>query len=477
MASSVLRRVPTGILGLDSLIEGGFPERSLILVTGAPGSGKTSMCYRFLERGASLHNQVGLYVSFFESKDMLERYVVHQLGQASADLVKSGMIRILAFPTLKGEGISSLVDSIIDTIKEARAKRLVIDSITALLGSMEEIEARTFAHTILTRIVPSYGCTTLVTKETSSEDPYVGGSAEDFVADGVISLRNDVLRGRTIRELRIWKLRGTRIESPVITFTLEDGFSVFPPFSYRALRQIGRLERLPDSEQYFSTGIASLDKILGGGYPRGSLALLETDEGVPLPAYGMLSYPIVAKFLNNKSPLIGVQSMGVDPTRTYERWKAVAGENAMYGRSVERLRGKTTDRLPYMAYLRGQTPEKRMEQYLKIGENLRNQRKMPVIWWIGLDHFVDIFGTEHVEEALSAVSTTVIHHRELAVVLAKPGLKRLTTSVSNMAATHIRMLKKNASLLIYGVSPPTSLYIVDVDPERGLSSINLVPIV
>jgi len=36
----MLKRVPTGVAGLDPMIQGGFLERSLVLVTGPPGSGK-----------------------------------------------------------------------------------------------------------------------------------------------------------------------------------------------------------------------------------------------------------------------------------------------------------------------------------------------------------------------------------------------------------------------------------------------------
>jgi circadian clock protein KaiC len=44
-------RVPTGILGLDSLIEGGFPKGRSILVTGEPGTGKTIFSLQFLVEG------------------------------------------------------------------------------------------------------------------------------------------------------------------------------------------------------------------------------------------------------------------------------------------------------------------------------------------------------------------------------------------------------------------------------------------
>jgi len=474
----MLHRVPTGVSGLDPLIEGGLPKGILCLLAGAPGTGKTSMSCQYLEKGATLYNEKGLYVSLLESKETLLTHLSHHFGPHFSDLVKSGMINILTFPSMKSEGVPAMMDSIMTTIKDGGVKRLVIDSVTALSQSFaDERESRIFTHTVLTKLIPSYGCTTFVTKEIPSDGSRIGESAEDFVADGVFILRRLVHRGRTLRELEIAKLRGTRIESPVHPLTLEGGFTVFPPFSHEALGRLGKLKRIPDSDTHFSTGNTSLDTILGGGYPRGTMALLEVGEAIPLSVFGVISYPIVANFLNHGSPLVGIQSLGADPARTYERWKAVAGENAAYGRSVERSKGDMKQEKPYLATLKNEKPEDSVREYLRVGDKLRKQTGKPMMWWVALDHFVDIFGLEYADKALSELSTNVIRQRELAVVLAKPGLERIVGTVSNVAATHLRLLDKDGSVLMYGVKPRTSLHAVTVDAEKGLSSTSLIPIV
>jgi len=474
----MLQRVPTGISGLDPLIEGGLPKGILLLLAGAPGTGKTSMSYRFLEKGASVYNEKGLYVSLLESKETLMTHLSHHFGPHLDDLVKSEMINILTFPSMKSEGVPAIMDSIMTAIKDEEVKRLVIDSVTALSQTFtDQRESRIFTHTVLTKLIPSYGCTALVTKEIPSDGSRIGESAEDFVADGVFILRRLVYRGRTLRELEIAKLRGTRIDSPTHPFTLEGGFTVFPRFTHEALGRLERLKRIPDSDTYFSTGNASLDKILGGGYPKGTMVLLEVGEAIPLSVFGVISYPIVANFLNDGSPLVGIQSLGADPARTYGRWKAVAGENAAYGRSVEKLKEGVEQEKPYLATLKSGKPEDNVREYLQLGDRLRKETKKPVVWWVGLDHFVDIFGLEYADKALSELSMNVIRHRELAVVLAKPGLEHIVETVSNVAATHLRILDKDGSVLMYGVKPRTSLYAVTVDVEKGLSSVTLTPIV
>lgn len=465
-----MKRVPAGIDGLDPLIEEGIPKQSLVLVSGAPGTGKTSLCCKFLERGASVFGEKGLYVSLFESKEVMVENLSHQFGPEFPELVRRGMIEILSFPTMKGKGLSVMMDVILSAIDENKARRLVIDSLSSLLEFLpEEQESRMFIHNILTKIIPSYECTTLVTKETPS-DGVIGASAEDFVADGLFLLRRLIFQGRTLRELEVAKLRGTKISSPTIPFTLEGGFTVFPPFHHRTFEWAKKLRRIPDSENHFSTGIDSLDRILAGGYSKGSIALLEADEAIPLTAYGVMSYPIVANFLNNGSPLVGIQSLGADPARTYERWKAFAGENASRARSVEQVKGTVQNKKPYLTLLRSEKPEGRLEEYLRAGAKLRKQTGKPVLWWVALDHFADIFGLDYAEKALSQLSVEIIRHKELAVLLAKPGLESIMKTVSNIAATHLHIMDRHGTILLHGIKPRTPLYGIRVEIEKGLNS-------
>lgn len=474
----LLERVPTGISGLDSLIEGGIAKGSLVLVAGAPGTGKTSMCCKFLERGASVYNEKGLYVSFqsFFISTLIS-YLSHRMGPELHDLIQRGLIYTLAFPSMRREGADAAMESIMSTIKNAGVKRLVIDSITAASQSFaNELEYRSFAHSILTKTIPVSGCTTLIIKETHPR-AQIGESPEDFVADGVFLLRKLAYERRTLRELEIVKLRRTRIESPTTPFTLEEGFTVFPPYTHDALKYTGRLKVIPDSNEYFSTGNSSLDQILRGGYPKGSIVLLEAGRAVPLRAFGILSYPVVIGFLNRGCPLIGIQSLGADPARTYTRWKAMSGDNAAYGRSVEKMRPNVEDNRPFMAILKSEMPQENVKEYLRVGFRLRQQTGKPVLWWVALDHFVDIFGSEHAKKALSELSVHVTHFKELAVLLAKPGLEQIVETVSNIAATHLHIFERDGSILMYGEKPRTPLYAVTVEAEKGLSYAGFTPIV
>jgi len=472
----MIDRLPTGIDGLDPLIGGGFPRGSLILLAGEPGTGKTIFASRFLCRGATQCNENGIYVSFLEGKKTLLANLSTFCDQDHSRLDKEGKFRILDLITTKEGGISVTLESILDEIHALKAKRLVIDSFSAMAQAFKEpIESRIVLHTILSHIVRHTGCTALLIVENPTGTKGVGLGIEEFVADGVITLERRKIDGRLARRIEITKLRGTRIDSPSHPFTLEDGPHVIPPFSHESLGQLSQLDRVPDHNSHFSTGNRSLDKILGE-FPKGSLVLLDVGEAVPLTAYGILTYPIVANFLNNKAPVIGIQSLGADPAMTYERWKVVAGANAVYGRSIEKLRAGTEER-SYLVSLRSEKPEERMAEYLQVGAMLRKQTEKPVLWWVSLDHFVDIFGIEQSEKALGELSMNVIRNRELAVILRKPGLDSFAGTASNIAAIHVRVFDRDGSILLYGVKPRTSLYALTVDAGKGLNSIQFTPIV
>jgi circadian clock protein KaiC len=64
----MLERISTGVPGLDSLIEGGIPKGSTVMIAGKSGSGKTILCAQFIYYGLTNKNENGLYISFSESK-------------------------------------------------------------------------------------------------------------------------------------------------------------------------------------------------------------------------------------------------------------------------------------------------------------------------------------------------------------------------------------------------------------------------
>ena len=284
-------RVPTGVSGLDPLIEGGFPEGSLILLAGNPGTGKTIFGFQFLCKGATEYGERGIYVSFAEGRETLIRNISKILKVKPEDCPISNeeICRILDFTTVTERGISAVLDMILNEIHSFKPKRLVIDSFSAMAQAFKErIDARIILHTILGKIVRQMGCTTLLIAEVPTGEERIGTNIEEFVADGVFVLRKRKKDGRLLREIEIAKLRGTKIDKPTYLFTLHKGFHILPPHIPKFSQKFKKFKPIPDTETHFSSGSEELDKFSGAGSRKGTTKRARLTARVGAMLFGML---------------------------------------------------------------------------------------------------------------------------------------------------------------------------------------------
>ncbi len=203
------QRVVTGIRGFDELIENGFPVESVILLAGGPGAGKTTLAAQFLYEGATKLGERGVYVCFAETKRAFLRNML-RFGWDFERLEKEGRITILDLSTTKEPGIQGNLDAILEKITSMKAKRLVIDSFTAMsMAMMEPIDIRYLLH-MLYRFLQKIGCTTVMISDTPWGSQKIGSGVEEFIADGIILMHARFGEGGQLkRELRILKMRST----------------------------------------------------------------------------------------------------------------------------------------------------------------------------------------------------------------------------------------------------------------------------
>src|ERR1700753_1075277 len=89
----MLLKTPTGITGLDEIMEGGFPQGRPILICGSAGCGKTLFGIQFLVKGIVDHGEPGVFMSFEESAADLTTNVA-SLGFDLDKLTAEGKLRI-----------------------------------------------------------------------------------------------------------------------------------------------------------------------------------------------------------------------------------------------------------------------------------------------------------------------------------------------------------------------------------------------
>ncbi len=120
-----MERVKTGIPGFDELVDGGFPEGFNVLITGAPGTGKSIFGLQYLCNGAQ-NGETGVYVSLDTTKKELCSQA-REFGWDLEALEKSGKVIVLEIPLdLPEVNVFSLIE---DAVGKIKAKRLVFDSL------------------------------------------------------------------------------------------------------------------------------------------------------------------------------------------------------------------------------------------------------------------------------------------------------------------------------------------------------------
>jgi len=198
-------RIPTGIEGLDAMIEGGLIRGDMHLLAGAPGTGKTILASTFAYNAVNSQKEKVVYASFEESTEYLERNM-KKLGIDLAAAERAGNLKVIDLDALKGKELESNIQLLISAVKETKSTILVIDSLTALLLATEsKFELRAFMKSVY-KTLKSQGVTTLMT---ISQTPGAGFGIEGFVADSVLLLENVVDKDQFKTRLMVLKMRGT----------------------------------------------------------------------------------------------------------------------------------------------------------------------------------------------------------------------------------------------------------------------------
>jgi len=219
-----MNRVPTGITGLDELIEGGIPEGRSILVSGGTGTGKTIFGIQFLYQGAKKYNESGIYVTLDERPELIRQDML-KFGWDLRKLEDENMLQIIdgslakiglpseeqfSLPTA-GFDIDKLLLEVMRVAKRIGAKRLVIDSLPALGINFEnEVEVRK-AILKLSYLLAKTGVTSMMTSEIAEgENKFGRYGVEEFVVDGVIVLHYMGIGTQSNRTMHIRKMRATK---------------------------------------------------------------------------------------------------------------------------------------------------------------------------------------------------------------------------------------------------------------------------
>ncbi|MBU4501737.1 MAG: hypothetical protein KKA79_04040 [Nanoarchaeota archaeon] len=221
-----LGRISSGVPGFDRLIQGGFKEKSINLLVGGPGSGKTIFTIMFLLNGIK-KGEPGVYVTFEEKKEKLYEDM-KGFGWDMEKYEKSGKFAYLEYTPEQVKKVLIEGGGTIDTIvTKIKAKRIVIDSVTSFALLYKEELAKKEAALALFELIDRWGCTALLTSQDVSLRGMELSSALDFEVDSIVIIYHKKQKGVRQRGLEILKMRGTK--TPDMTYAIkidQKGFNV-----------------------------------------------------------------------------------------------------------------------------------------------------------------------------------------------------------------------------------------------------------
>lgn len=212
--SRIIKRVNTGILGFDGLIEGGIPEGFVTIITGPPGTGKTTFSLQFLMEGVR-NNERCIFFSFEEMAEHIIKQTI-RFGWNIGEYIDKGYIEIFGFSRFSTEEIMEIIDIF-------KPKRIVFDSLN-IFSDIGDFRRSPQWRNILKEVKDKkISCLAITEKKT------VRNSREfddfDFMADGVImfdKIQKNELDLYPTYNIQIHKMRLTKVNEMPHSFIIKD---------------------------------------------------------------------------------------------------------------------------------------------------------------------------------------------------------------------------------------------------------------
>ncbi len=524
---------PTGNVGLAP-----FPREisqffagdvgQTLLVKGAPGTGKTLFTIRGLDAmsgdGDVLYvstrvDQETVHGMYFDDHSSLDTTAILDLSQDPFELPLDVDV---PFERLNLDSLLSWIRKISDATTQLTIAfdswELTFEYLRTRHDDLPSIEAVTNQLVALAR---EENIRLILVSETMES------SSLEYVVDGVITLSaEEDDRGRTRRYLRLGKLRGVRIGNRLQPVTLAGGqFQAITPVDLPTIRTgpgNGVWESLANSKAKFSTGVRDLDRLLSGGYNRGSVVHLGLGPGLSRDAWCVLTLPAVRNFLSKRMGVAVVPPQEASPgllrndlttvfsQQTFDDYcyisETYAGPPGGTGRydhpgtdaSAEEA---TTAHEPSDTATPAETTDERGEEstsvaagagrdpvddggesltkasqlaygpYISDIEQVRNHTKTPLLHVISMDT-----GRSAFEARLGDFVKYVALHNDLALLLTKPGAE-LRTRASQVADMHFRLERFADASILYGEHPLTPLLGIGITRSEPVPEVTLTEVV
>ncbi len=270
-----IRKLPTGVPGLDEILGGGLPEYSFNIIAGAPGGGKTTLAHQIMFANATPERPAIFFTVLGEPAIKMLRYQ-QQFRFFDAAKLNTAVRFVNLSQVVLEKDLDAVLGEIIKEVEAVSPGVVVVDSFRTVVrkaaGGTGEAEIQGFIQRLALHLTSWQATTFLIGEYTEGE---IRDNPVFTVADGLIWLFQQVERNSIVRKMQVMKLRGQASVPGMHTFRITaDGVQAFS----RNFGLTGRKEKARDRRR-LSCGVAELDAMLGGGIPEGDSLLIAGPSG------------------------------------------------------------------------------------------------------------------------------------------------------------------------------------------------------
>jgi KaiC domain protein len=226
---SDIPRIDLGIEGLDNMIQGGVPQRHLVVTIGSAGTGKTTFGLQFLYHGL-LQGDNAVFITLEQSHEAIID-TANEWGWNFDQYEADDRLAVVDLdPVEMANSLDNIRGELPELIKDFNADRLVLDSVSLLEMMYDNPAKRRTEVFDFTRSLKEAGVTTFLTSEASESNPYASRHGIiEYLTDAVFILQ--YVRGET-RETRlaveIQKIRNANHSREMKPYEItSDGLSVY----------------------------------------------------------------------------------------------------------------------------------------------------------------------------------------------------------------------------------------------------------
>ena len=274
--------IQTGIYGLDAIFLGGILQGNVILVEGAPGTGKTLLGVEFIYRGITVYQEPGIIVVF----EMTPRKLMRDAAGFGWDLEalqqQNRLKIIFTSPQVLDQELRSPDSLLLETATEIGAQRIFIDGLS-LLRTVSNGANGTPANglaayrELLQQLIAGLqreNLTAMLAHEVSAhETPASTLEVAEYLADTVIVLQRERHARGMRRSLEITKSRGQDFDTGQHTLRITSGKGV-EVFRRVQARPRSDLAQPTSTARRSVIGVEPLDTLIGGGIFDGSTTMV-----------------------------------------------------------------------------------------------------------------------------------------------------------------------------------------------------------